>query len=277
MTTTLDDAAIATTPIVTRRSGRFRAAGLAVVGIAILVVIGQVAPPLTGISPDSLPTSSAVFAALGGLVVSGGLWQPVLDTLGVWAIGVSIASIAALVIGMLIGSLPVVRRLTSGVIELLRPIPSVALLPLAVLLYGTRMGSSLLLIVFTCFWQMLIQVIAGVVDVDPVARDVTRSYRFGPAGRIRHLVLPTLLPYFVTGLRLAATLGLAVAVTVEMIVGAPGIGSSIASSQSANLAATAYAWVIVAGMLGLAINLGIRAAERRLLRWHPSMRKEVSA
>jgi NitT/TauT family transport system substrate-binding protein len=77
---------------------------------------------------------------------------------------------------------PVLRALTASTIEFLRPIPSVALIPLVVLLYGSRPASALVLVVYASFWQVLVQVLHGVADVDPVARDTARSYRFSAAG-----------------------------------------------------------------------------------------------
>ncbi len=72
-------------------------------------------------------------------------------------------------LGVVIGSVPLLRAVTASTIEFLRPIPSVALIPVAVLLYGTGMASTLLLVVYAAFWQVLVQVLAGVQDVDPVA------------------------------------------------------------------------------------------------------------
>ena len=75
--------------------------------------------------------------------------------------------------------MPLLRAATASTIEFLRPIPSVALIPLAVVLYGTGMRSTLLLVVYASFWQVLVQVLHGVADVDPVARETAQSYRLG--------------------------------------------------------------------------------------------------
>ena len=80
---------------------------------------------------------------------------------------------------------PYLRQATSSTIEFLRPIPSVALIPLAVLLYGSELRSVLLLVVYASFWQVLIQVLYGVQDVDPVAEETARSYGLGTWARIR--------------------------------------------------------------------------------------------
>jgi hypothetical protein len=98
----------------------------------------------------------------------------------------------------------------------------VALIRLAVLRFGADLRSKLLLIIYASFWQILIQVLYGVQDVDPVARDTAVSYRFTTWGKIRYLVWPTALPYVMTGLRLGSAVALVLAITGELVIGAPG-------------------------------------------------------
>jgi ABC-type nitrate/sulfonate/bicarbonate transport system permease component len=124
---------------------------------------------------------------------------------------------------------------------------------------------------------VLVQVLYGVQDVDPVARDTARSYRFSRWGRVRHVVWPTALPYVMTGLRLASAVALVLAVTSELIIGAPGLGQQIALAQSGAAVPDLYALVVVTGLVGIAINFLFRWAERRVLSWHPSVRGEVAA
>src|SRR5690606_3289477 len=159
-------------------------------------------------------------------------------------------------------------------IEFLRPIPSVSLIPLAVLLYGSGLESKLLLVVYAAFWQVFIQVLYGVHDIDPVARETSLVYRFRWSARFRHLILPTVLPSLVPGVRLAVSLGLVLSVTAELIIGNPGLGSEILRAQTSGAIPTIYALVVFAGILGTVVNLLMRLLERRLLRWHPEQRKE---
>ena len=142
-------------------------------------------------------------------------------------------------------------------------------------LFGTEIESSLLLVVYASFWQVLIQVLYGVQDVDPVADQTARSYRLGVWARIRYVVWPTALPYVMTGVRLAAAVALVLAITAELVIGAPGLGQRIGVAQSSSAAPLMYALVVVTGVLGVLVNLGARAAERRLLSWHQSVRGEL--
>jgi ABC-type nitrate/sulfonate/bicarbonate transport system permease component len=255
------------------RGGRSVLLGVAgLVGFALLL---EVAPRVGLVDRAALPPTSAVLAALVDELGTAAFWQALGETMTAWALGLSIASVAAVAVGLLLGSVPFLRAVTASTVEFLRPIPSVALIPLAVLLYGIELRASLLLVVYACFWQVLVQVVAGVVDVDPVAQDTARSYGLGPLARVRHVTWPTALPYVLTGLRLAASVALVLAITVELITGAPGLGKEIASAQSGGAVALTYALVLATGLVGVAVNLLARLVERRALSWHPSVRGEA--
>jgi ABC-type nitrate/sulfonate/bicarbonate transport system permease component len=131
--------------------------------------------------------------------------------------------------------------------------------------------------VYAAFWQVLVQVLHGVADIDPVAQDTARAYRLGRWHRVRYLVWPTALPYVATGVRLAATVALILTITGELVIGSPGLGQEIATARASGAVAAMYALIVVTGLFGVAANLATRAAERRALHWHPSLRREVPA
>lgn len=259
----------------TKRSGHPALLGLA--GLAGLLLLVEALPRLGLVKEAYLPPTSRIAAALGEELTTAQFWQAVGDTLTGWAIGLAIAVTAGVVAGIVIGAVPVLRAATASTVEFLRPIPSVALIPLAVLLYGTDLGSVLLLVVYAAFWQVLVQVLYGVADVDPIADETARSFRFSPWARVRHVLWPTALPYVFTGIRLAASVALVLAVTAELVIGAPGLGRSIAVAQSSGAVPVMYALVAVTGLLGVAINLAARLFERRTLAWHQSVRGEIAA
>lgn len=259
------------------RGRRGTSAWLGLIGIAGLVVLMEFLPR-AGLVPSAyLPPTSEVVGALVSELGVGATWTAIGDTLLGWGIGLAIAVSGGIVVGVLIGSSNFLRELTASTIEFLRPIPSVALIPLAVLMLGTGLQSKLLLVVYASFWQVLIQVLYGVHDVDPVAADTAHSYGFSRWARIRHVVWPTALPYVMTGVRLAAAVALVLAVTSELIIGNPGIGARLLLAQSGGAVAEMYALVVVTGVIGIAVNLLFRAVERRVLRWHPSVRGEEIA
>ena len=245
-------------------------------GLAGLLLLVELLPRLGLVSDRYLPPASRILAALGDEAATGAFWSAVGDTLTAWAIGLAVAVAAGVVAGVVIGAVPALRAWTASTVEFLRPIPSVALIPLAVLLYGTGLGSTLLLVVYAAFWQVLVQVLYGVADVDPAADETARSFRFTTWARVRHVLWPTALPYVFTGIRLAAAVALVLAVTAELVIGAPGLGSVIAVAQTSDAIPTMYALIVVTGLLGVAINIGARFAERHVLSWHQSVRAEAA-
>ena len=244
-------------------------------GVATLLLVVELVPRLGIVDARYLPPTSQILGALAERLGRAELWTALGQTLTTWFTGLAIALVAGVALGVVIGSVPWLRAVTASTIEFLRPVPSVALIPVAILLYGTGMASTLLLVVYASFWQVLVQVLSGVQDVDPVASDTARSYRFSPLTRIRTLVWPTTLPYAMTGLRLAASVALILTVTGELLIGTPGIGRLLGVAQSSGAVASMYAYVVVAGLLGVAVNLVARALERRTLFWHPSVRGEA--
>ncbi len=246
-------------------------------GLAGLVAVLEVLPHTGLVSADYLPPASKTLRALWQLLAENTFWTALGDTLTGWGLGLGISVVAGVAVGLVIGSVPLLRAVTASTIEFLRPIPSVALIPVAVLLYGADLRSKLLLVVYAAFWQVLVQVLAGIQDVDPVADDTARSYRLGTWGRLRHVMWPTALPYVMTGVRLAATVALILAVTTELVIGAPGVGHEIAVAQTSGAVPQVYALVLVTGLLGVAVNLVARAVERRALHWHQSVRTDAAA
>lgn len=249
---------------------------LGAIGTVGFLLVWELIPRLGLVPARYLPPPTEVFVELGSFLATEDFWRAVADTLIGWAIGLAIASAAAVALGMIIGSSTFLRRFTASTIEFLRPIPSVALIPLAVLIFGVEIESKLLLVVYASFWQVLIQVLYGVADVDPVAANTARSFGLtSHLARLRQVVWPTTLPYLMTGLRLAAAVALILAVTAELLIGTPGLGREIALAQSGGATAEMYALVLATGFLGVLINAGFRALQQRWLGWHSSVRSEL--
>jgi ABC-type nitrate/sulfonate/bicarbonate transport system permease component len=258
----------------TRTVRTYRPQILGLTGILIFLVVWQLLPAIGLVDARYFPNATQTLAQLWGNLFTADLWADIGLTMRAWAIGLTIATLAAVVIGTVIGLVPFLRRATHTTIEFLRPIPSVALIPLAILLYGFQLQAALIIIVYASFWQVLVQVLYGVADVDAVARDTARSFGLSRMERFRSLVFPTALPYLMTGIRLAATVALILAITAEMFIGNPGLGRSIVFAQASANYVEVFALIIVTGILGLLVNLAFRAIERRVLRWHESVRNE---
>jgi ABC-type nitrate/sulfonate/bicarbonate transport system permease component len=248
-----------------------------------LTVVGVLAafdllPRIGAVAEEHFPPISATLGTLADQLMTSSFWVAVGNTLEGWALGLGIAAALGIPLGVVIGSSQLLYRSTRGLIEFLRPVPSVALIPLAILVYGTGLQSKVFLAAFASFWQVIVAALYGVQDVDPVATDTARSFGFSRSQRLLRVTLPSALPYITTGLRIASAVSLILTVTAELVIGSAGLGRSITVARSGGDEQLMYALIIATGILGLAVNAIFAPAERRVLRWHPSHRvAEVAA
>jgi ABC-type nitrate/sulfonate/bicarbonate transport system permease component len=234
--------------------------------------------PRVGLLPENhFPPISQTLGTLVEQLGESRFWEAVGNTLQGWALGLGIAAVLAIPLGIVIGSSRLLYRALRGLIEFLRPIPSVALIPLAILVYGTGLQSKVFLAAFASFWQLLVQTLYGVQDVDPVATDTARSFGYSRPQRLLRVTLPSAVPYIATGLRIASAVSLILTVTAELVIGAAGLGRSINLARQGGDEQQMYALIIATGVLGLLLNTVFVRAERRLLHWHPSQRPGEAA
>jgi len=232
--------------------------------------------PRIGVLPsDHFPPISETLSTLFDQLGESRFWEAVGNTLEGWALGLGIAAGLAIPIGIVIGSSRLLYRAARGLIEFLRPIPSVALIPLAILIYGTGLQSKVFLAAFASFWQVLVATLYGVQDVDPVATDTARSFGYSRPQRMLRVTLPSAVPYIATGLRIASAVSLILTVTAELVIGAAGLGRSINLARSGGNEELMYALILATGVIGIALNLAFGLVERRVLHWHPSHRVAV--
>lgn len=257
------------------QQGRMSTIVLGTLGVVLFIALWELTSRLELVDPTYFPPFTVVVAALAELLVDPLFWDALGSTMLSWVIGLGISLAAGVVLGVAIGSSRFLRTWTASTIEFLRPIPSVALIPIAIVVFGIKTPATIFIVVWACFWVILVHVTSGVADVDPVARATARSYGLDWSWRARFVTWPTVLPYLMTGLRMSGTIALVVAITIELVVGTPGIGNLLARNQSAGNVDTVYALAVLTGFLGLAINGVMQLIERSTLGWHPSVRGEV--
>ena len=249
---------------------------LPVSGIAVVLVLFELAPRVGVLPRSSFPPTSEVAVALVRMLGKAESWRAIGHTLGAWARAMAFATLVAVPLGLVIGVSRIGALLCRFTIEFLRPIPSVALIPVLVLVYGPHSSLTVALGAFAAAFPLLFQAMYGIADVDPVAKDMSRVLGMGWWVRLRHIVLPSCAPYLATGLRISASIALILVVTGEYVVGVPGLGQKVLIAQSAGAYDRVYAWIVLTGVLGLLVNLAFRAVEQRYLRWHPSQRQGSS-
>jgi ABC-type nitrate/sulfonate/bicarbonate transport system permease component len=230
----------------------------------------------TGAIPErDLPAMTSTADELWSMVQTSHFWSAFGHTVLGWAVGLALATVLAVPLGIALGLSDFASHALRVPIEFLRPIPSAALIPLLFLTLGTSFKSEIFLATFGAFWPLLIQTMYGVRDVDPVAVDTARSFGVPPFERLYRITLPSSLPYIATGMRIASAVSLILAFTAELFMGTPGLGQELNYAQSYGLTTQLYALALATGVLGISTYLAFAAVEKRVLRWHPSQRAAI--
>ena len=248
---------------------------LGAVGVVIALAVWQALPTLGIVSSDEIPGAAPVLRHLGELLFTADFWAATGATLAGAGLGFLLATVIGGVVGTLMGSSLLVSHALTPIVEFLRPVPGVALIPVAILMFGPGLTSDVVLVTFGCVWVMIVQTFYGVRSVDPVALQTARSFGLSTGARIRFVQVPNALPFIATGMRISSSIALIIAVTAELISGNTGLGSSIALMQSLGRVEDMYAYIIASGILGLLAHTVFARFERRLLHWHQSQRTGV--
>lgn len=179
-----------------------------------------------------------------------------------------VAAIAiAVPLGLLIGAVPVLDKMTAPLIVFFRSIATLSLLPLAIVWFGAGELTKVILIGYGCFWVMLSNVVAGVKYVDPSLVRAARSFKVGGWTLYREVVLPAALPRMFAGARIALGVGFMVIVGAEMIGTIQGLGALIMEARSFYRSEITVIGMLVIGVLGFLISSGLSALEKLLLPW----------
>ncbi|WP_219418928.1 ABC transporter permease [Pseudonocardia nigra] len=258
------------------RARKLQPSGLigAVAGVLAAFALWELLSRTDVLPSRYFPPASTVLQTLAEVVITPTFWTVVGLTVQSWALGLAIAAAIAVPLGLLLGASQRAYRFCRVVIEVLRPIPPVALIPLALLILGATLQMKLLLVVYGAVWPLLMQTIYGVRGVDPQALEMARAYRLTRLQRFFTVRLVGASAYIATGLRISATIALIVTIVAELVGGAPGLGNDILVAQASGADALMYALILVSGALGVAVVMTFQRIERAVLFWHPSQRGE---
>lgn len=222
---------------------------------------------LEWISPVFLPGPGATWAALREGLVDGNLAELLGLTLLRMSYGWGLASLAGIVLGVLIGTSPALRTWLQPSLEFMRPLPASAVMPVAIALMGLSTSMVLLVIAFGAVWPVLLATIHGFSSIEPRLVEVGRLMRLSRATFIWKVGLPHALPDMLGGLRLSLTVSLILAIVAEMLASQDGLGTAVMQAARSFRAPELFAGVVLLGLLGLATNSLLSLAERRVLRW----------
>lgn len=192
-------------------------------------------------------------------------------------IGYGAAAIAGVTLGLVMGYFRWVFRLFDPIVEILRPIPSPAYIPVAILFLGIGDSMKIFMVAFSAFFPILLNTITGVRSVDPILRDTARTFGVSTRGVVRKVILPASIVYIFTGLRISLAIALILTVIAEQVAGNSGVGFYLLNAQRSFLIPEMYATVVALGAFGFGLNKLFLVVEHRALPWaNTTNRSEIT-
>ena len=219
-----------------------------------------------GSNSDALAPPSAAARAFGGALLDGSLWQTTFFTLGSAALGLLVGAVLGILLGVVLGLSARAARLSFLSVEVLRPVPSVAMIPLVMLMFGFGLRMEVTVVAFATFWPMLVLSQAAARQVEPRLLEVALALGLSPIDKLTKIVIPAMLPRLFVALRLGVAVALVVAVTVEIAANPHGMGYAMMNAQQSLDPALMLAWLFWISIVGYAINAGASWLQTRVAR-----------
>ena len=265
--------------------GRLLGNSMGLIVPIVTVAVWQLASSLGWINALVLPSPWAVLhkwfeylaptapydAAAGSKLAwlfSGELLRDALGSMYRVIMGFVIGAGLALPLGLLMGASPRIYGLMNLTVQLIRPIPPIAYIPLAILWFGLGNPPELFLISLGAFFPVLMNTIAGVRQVDGIYLRAARNLGANQRTLFLRVMLPAAVPYILSGVRIGIGTAFIVVIVAEMIAVSNGLGFRIMEAREYFWSDKIIAGMITIGLFGLAIDLGMSALNNHLLRWH---------
>tara|TARA_R110002126_G_scaffold291767_1_gene457229 strand:- start:46665 stop:47426 length:762 start_codon:yes stop_codon:yes gene_type:complete len=230
----------------------------------ILLGVAEFGIRTSGIESHGIALPSDIAKALTEVIASGEVFVRTWETIAAILLGLGIGGTIGAILGIFLGLSRSASRIASLAIELFRPIPPVAIIPIALLIYGFGVRMEAAIIAFTCFWPMLLLTHAAVDAVDKQLIEVSRILQLSHIKRVVSIVIPAILPRVLTALRLTIGIAFIVAITTEIAVNPFGLGHAMMLSQMELRPPFMYAYVVWLAVLGWVINAGLLLLQQRI-------------
>ena len=243
-------------------SGRLRLRGL--IFPVLLIALWEISARASHMQSDILAKPSDIAAAALEAFTDGTVFTATLQTLTMAGAGLALGCVIGLTFGILLGLFRTFNRLMEFSIEALRPIPSLALLPIWMLIYGLGYRMEISIVAWATTWPFLVLTRAAVAGVHPRLIEVSRAMGFNLWQRARKIVLPAALPRIFVALRLAVGITLIVSVTMEIAANPFGLGYAIMTAETSLHPATMFALIFWVGIIGWSLSYGLLVLQRHL-------------
>jgi len=212
-----------------------------------------------------LPPPSSIAGAMIQMAKQPTIYGEIVHTLTAALIGWLISVAIGLLFGIALGLSPRARTYCLASIEILRPLPGIAFVPVAVLIFGFSLKTELMVIVIPTIWPILLNTAGALAAIPTRLHDVAQAFRLSPPRVVFSVFIPAAAPGILVGFRLSMTLALIMAVAVEMIGNPTGLGYAVVREASALRPDFMFAYIVIIGFLGIALNGLLVAAAKRIL------------
>lgn len=231
---------------------------------AILLALAEITAQAVDLRSDSLAAPSTIVLDGFRALTDGTILIATQQTLGAALGGLALGGALGLILGILLGLYQHLDELLEVSIEIVRPIPSVALIPVAMLVFGFGYKMEISIIAFSTLWPMLILSRSAVAGVQPRLMEVSRALGLSFRAKVWKIILPAVLPRIFVAFRLATGIALIVAVTVEIAANPLGLGYSMMVAQQSLKPGLMFAVLVWIGLIGWGLNTLMLAAQHRL-------------
>jgi sulfonate transport system permease protein len=221
-----------------------------------------------GAGYEFLPAPSTIVLATFDVLRSDDLPSQVVHSLTAIVTGWLVASLIGVLLGIIFGLSRQLREWAMPSIEVLRPLPAIAFLPVAILLFNFSMRTELLLITYACIWPVFVNTLRGVVGVPSQLRAVAEVLKLGRVHTVISIIIPAAAPSILVGCRVGLGLALIMAIVAEMLANPAGLGYAVISELQAMQAGRMFAYVLLICLLSILINYAMAIATSLLLRHH---------
>jgi ABC-type nitrate/sulfonate/bicarbonate transport system permease component len=229
----------------------------------VLVVLWELLSRAGVLPMDTMSRPSAIVVAGVQGLADGSILLATWQTIQAALTGFLIAAAIGILLGVVLGLSPKLERIVGPTVDGLRPVPAVALIPLSLLLFGFGLQMEAAVIVFACVWPILLVTVAAVRGVEPRLLELARVLQMPFATRLRKIILPAALARITVGLRIAISIALVVAVTVEIVLNPRGLGYGMIIAQQTLHSELMWAELIWLGLMGWGLNVVLEAGMAR--------------
>ena len=240
------------------------------VSAIVALIVWQVATLVGPLADSSVPSATSTLGRLWEMLFLSETWTSIWLTIQMALIGLGMAILVAIPLGILIGLSRFAFLSTKFTFDFFKVIPPIVIIPITILVFGPTQEMGIFLVVFALVFALAIQTAYGVRDADPVLIETMRCYGLGRIKQVLYARLPAATPFIAVGIRISAAAAMIVAVVAGLVGGAPGLGRDLLLAQASGENTETFAIVMILGILGLAVSRLVVLLQRKLIFWTAS-------